>query len=237
MNLVLAISINLMLSSAQTSLGYEHAVSDALVNTLADTKLQVIQIQQYLTDASATGEQDGVEDGTQAYHSALASVQKIQQIDPSLTIYTDPLLVDIEALYQTGLKMVAAYKSSRKEGNLIMKSLDGFDQQTEKLQVAITQVQQQIDAKHTKAANEVNNQIRMSNLICSGMAITMILICVIAGKLMFDSVFKRLGGEPELGVEIAESLARGELKIQSKTQVIADEYSLIGHLNKMRALD
>jgi len=234
MNLILAVSIQWMLTTVENSLNHQEKISDTLVKALAETKFQVVQIQQFLTDAAVTGEQDGVDEGSAAYHAAQAAIQLIQRTDANLTPYAETLLADTTALYQTGLKMVAAYKTGRKEGNAIMKAGDGFDHQSEQIQLHIEDITQKILAHDETATAQLHRHLEMGKLICSGLAFGMMLISLIAGKLMFDRVFKQLGAEPQQGVELAQNLARGDLTCALSIQD-ADEDSLIGHLNNMRS--
>lgn len=234
MNLIMAISLSFMLHRVQVSLKYEHEVTAILVDTLAEAKFQVVQIQQFLTDAVATGEYESIADGNKAFDAAVKAVNKIEQLDTSLTPYTQTMTSDVRKLHNTGLAMVKAYKVSQKDGNAIMKAADGFDHQSDELETAIQQLGKQIEARQNEAAADVVVGINDSQAWSAGLAICLVAIALFTGRFLFNQVFKQLGGEPALGVELAQQLASGDL---AQNVVIPKDAknSLIGHLDAMRA--
>ena len=62
---------------------FEHHVTDRLVNDLAETRVEAIQVQQYITDSAATGENDGMEDALKSLkhaHNLLADVAGLDNL-------------------------------------------------------------------------------------------------------------------------------------------------------------
>ena len=111
---------------------YEHRVTDQIVNNLNLTKYYTAQIQQFVTDSSATGEADGVEDAKACLGQALESLKVIEQFNDMLTGSIHDVAAHLHSLFDTGLLMVKAYNQSREAGNQVMKGNNGFDEQAEK---------------------------------------------------------------------------------------------------------
>jgi len=106
-----------------------------LVKAIKDVKLDVVQVQQWLTDISATRGQDGLDDGFKeaeeaaknfdknvAEAKALAQSLGLSDIVKSL----DEVKADFPPFYETGRKMAAAYiDKGPAGGNKMMEDFDG----------------------------------------------------------------------------------------------------------------
>ncbi len=63
---VLAAVVVLQLSALRAQSEYEHSVTDVMVDQLAVTKLQIVQVQQFLTDAALTHNREAERDAEAA---------------------------------------------------------------------------------------------------------------------------------------------------------------------------
>ncbi|MCB1758456.1 MAG: methyl-accepting chemotaxis protein [Gammaproteobacteria bacterium] len=100
-----------------------------IIDNLHQMQVAVIQIQQWLTDISATRGQDGLDDGfDEAAKSAelfRSSLGTLQRIDGGSNIEYQSLLPVMEAYYATGRKMAQAYiDGGAPAGNKIMGEFD-----------------------------------------------------------------------------------------------------------------
>lgn len=233
-NLILIGVVGYFLARVDARIDHEHTITDTLVETLAETKYQIVQIQQYLTDASATGENDGVEDGDKAYEATVAALTRINSLDASLQNFTRPILADAKLLQDTGHRMVAAYRLSREDGNRIMKAPDGFDVQSEHLQLAVDRLAQQINERQQTVQAEIHQGIRIGRHVNLALGMGAILISIGVGVFMTRYLFRLLGGEPAQGFLLAQHLAQGDL-VQRESLSLVPRDSLIGYLDSMRA--
>ncbi|MCP5325734.1 MAG: hypothetical protein H7A09_05295 [Oceanospirillaceae bacterium] len=230
---VTALSVFLLLNQVRSESEHEHNVTDTLVDSLGEAKLQVVQIQQYLTDSAATGEQDGVDDARKALTAVEEAAQRISQLDPRLQNDTRHLLERAEMLFATGLHMVDAYQNSREAGNAIMKGSDGFDNQSDALQQVIDTLSQNINQQQTQTTAKVENLLNLTIIVCVTLSLLMAAGALVVGRLLYQKVFALLGGEPATGVEISSRLASGDLSIQVQLQD-GDKTSLLAQLGHMR---
>ncbi len=234
MTAVIAVSVSVMLFEVQKTSEHEHNVTDLLVENVGWARREVIQIQQYLTDASATGEQDGIDDGKKALEQVNQALARITEIDPTLADDTQALSAKAQQLFDTGMEMVAAYKQSQAAGNVIMKRKGGFDDSSDSLQDALTLLEGKINQQQTETVGRVEKLLRLTRIITVGLSILIAVSILFGGRHLYQQVFRQLGGEPADGVSLAEKLSQGDLA-QVVTVAPGDTRSLMAHLASMRA--
>ncbi|MCE9597002.1 MAG: bacteriohemerythrin [Spirochaetia bacterium] len=94
---------------------------------LADKMVtEALQVQQWLTDVSATGDPAGYRDAESAYNNFKAALVEYRKIDGNAEAAEyDRILADFESYYKTGRRMSEAYL---KQGQAVgKKSMDTFD--------------------------------------------------------------------------------------------------------------
>lgn len=204
----------------------EQSVRYALLATELDKN--VVQIQQFLSDVSATQGKDGLDDGFEkaqqnfdAFHVSLdrfekhfieagddAAVQRIQAIKASAADY-----------YAAGQRMATAYVSGgASAGNKLM---PGFDGASEKLQAALVPfVQSQIDRMKADlgAAEDQTFQISQTALLVVVLAS---LVAAVVAMLVTASITRPLAR----ALATAKEVASGQLD-----RTIAADSSEIGQL-------
>lgn len=101
--------------------GYADALMQARYNT--------VQIQQFFTDASLTGDQGSVKDARDNYDQLLQALDRAAAANPDRKDQLDALRGKAEALFRSGVLMTEAYlKSGKAAGDAIMKQPgSGFD--------------------------------------------------------------------------------------------------------------
>jgi methyl-accepting chemotaxis protein len=106
----------------------------AAVMLLKDLRFHVVQIQQFLTDVSATYDRDGFEDARNHLDSSLTALHSLASGSPELSQSSRQFAERIKELYATGSAMAEAYLAhGRDAGNAIMKRSGGFDEQSDEL--------------------------------------------------------------------------------------------------------
>ncbi len=117
-------------SVQKISAAQSQSVLDSRLEGLAsESKFNVVQIQQFLTDAALTGETDSIKEARENLTNLKANLSKIAEIDPTLLEQTTVIGTLGEKLAAVGLEMTKMYwKEGQAAGNVIMKRPDtGLD--------------------------------------------------------------------------------------------------------------
>jgi signal transduction histidine kinase/ActR/RegA family two-component response regulator len=172
---------------------FEHHVTDRLVNDLAETRVEAIQVQQYVTDSAATGENDGMEDALKSLHHAHSLLADVAQLDEKLKDDAQILAAALTHLHETGLRMIEAYRNSQASGNVIMKAPDGFDQQTEEIVRQLEQLRQRIEVLQVNAVEAQYVTIDHSIKVIVTLGIILSLLSIGTGVVLYRQIFSALG--------------------------------------------
>lgn len=183
---------------------FEHQVTDRLVNSLAETRVDAIQVQQYVTDSAATGENDGLADALNALNHAQRLLAEVSTLDSKLRDDAQNLAVALTNLHDTGLRMVAAYRQSQKSGNAIMKAPHGFDQQTEEIVRQLEKLRLRIEVLQANAVDAQYATIDHSIRVIVTLGLILSLLSIGAGMFLYRQIFSALGGRDQA----LESLTR-----------------------------
>lgn len=158
-----------------------------------DIRLNIVQVQQFLSDISATRGLDGLDDGmAEAEKQAAAFRTSLSELSDLLGRLgrQDALAIlqqagpDFEAYYTTGRRMAAAYVAGGPEaGNRLM---PGFDAASEKIQTfsdKLNEVVEEVERtkleESRRLADAATGTAQMVNLIMGGSS-----ICVVLGLIM-----------------------------------------------------
>ncbi len=233
-NLIMAGVIIYSLASVNATVKHEHEVTDEIVESLGELKYQIVQVQQYLTDASVTGESDGLEDGDKAFQLAMSALSRLSDLEPALRQHESRIAEGLARQRETGKRMVKAYQQGQSEGNQIMKGPDGFDAQTMALQGLVEQLAKDIREEQHTAQDDVHEGIVLGMQLAILMAICAVLLSITSGLWLIRRIFRMLGGEPMQSVQLAQQLASGDLS-QGESLASVSRDSLAGYLDTMRA--
>ncbi len=172
------------------------------------------EVQQFLTDVSATHDPAGYKDAEEAkqvFHRGIAQFRKFYQGDATHQQQLDGLAADFDRFYASGKAMAAAYiDQGREAGNLLMKgngSTPGFDKESETIRASL-------DTFRTQQVREANAVSAAAVQEASGMKVGMVLSGVVAVALaaFFALVIIRSITAPlAQAVEIAHTVAAGDL--------------------------
>jgi methyl-accepting chemotaxis protein len=194
-----------------------------LVKMIKDVKLDVVQVQQWLTDISATRGQDGLDDGYKEAEDSAKSfeqnVAKAMTLAKSLNL--SAVVASLEEVrgafppyYETGKKMAAAYvEKGPAGGNKLMEDFDGV---AEKLNDRLEKLLKEVDVSTDRSAADLQE----AGVTLSQSAHTMALSMGIAGgvvvaTLIFALVLlnKRLLGPMLSLTEVMSQMADGTLEV------------------------
>ena len=185
----------------------------------ADMKLQAAQIQQWLTDVSATHNRDGYGDADEAVANFLKQKEKFQTFfeqnnDQASLRELATIEAAMHALYKDGKDMAEAYINSGLEaGNEIMERVDASS-------AALIEALDPFIAKQTGDAEAAARHMREDLLAGSYISIALLGVSLLLGItvsiLIVRQLTSQLGAEPGEVAHLAESIARGDFSFKPK---------------------
>ena len=234
-NLVLLAGILVVWHSNVTLQGAEtekQRVEDAVL-AFKDVRYHVVQIQQFLTDASAVGEED--------FHEAVAEQKGAHQeighllkLMPEMQSQLASADAAVDNLYGIGERMAYAYiRQGRAAGNAIMKAPnDGFDAASDALAGKLDKFSENLEKK-LQAASRMQKQT-MNGMFWSsaGLGAVAILLTFACNYLLFRRLMALLGAEPAYAAEVAHEVAAGNLSLEIKGKLGGDS-NLVYDLKEM----
>ncbi|WP_238917136.1 methyl-accepting chemotaxis protein [Clostridium sp. YIM B02555] len=150
-------------------------------STKADQlKLDVVQVQQFLTDISATRGAKGFDDGfdeAEKYAKDLESVLgELKEKNPESASELDNIQKSFKPYYETGKKMAQAYIDGGPEkGNL---SMEEFDSTAEKINDEVDKFNEEAAKNIEISINSIENDIR-NTVILIGISIVALIIILV----------------------------------------------------------
>ncbi|MBI4698743.1 MAG: methyl-accepting chemotaxis protein [Nitrospirae bacterium] len=197
-----------------------NAIKDAHVPILEEgsrMEVNVIQIQQWLTDISATRGLDGLNDGfsraEENYKSFLARLERVEALYKKLNDskgleLTAKLRGDIDRFYEGGKKMADAYvKDGTAEGNKMMKE---FDTVSENIQVDMKAL---TASQHEETGNEIGNVISNMKTLRSGVIVlftVMLALITLTGMFLTRTITMSLSKS----IDVLHAMSEGDLTRQ-----------------------
>lgn len=116
------------------------------VLALKDASFHIIQIQQFLTDVSATHNPDGFDEAQQHSDQAKALLNQLKTDQPDLANSIDIALIKLDEMEQSGKLMANAYiQSGREAGNALMQAPEsGFDVRAASLSALLDEISKSV---------------------------------------------------------------------------------------------
>ena len=211
-----------------------------LTSTVRLLNLNLVQIQQWLTDISATRALDGLDDGfaeaEKARDSARANLKKAADLAGSMG---QTRLVDqigkvgqtLDPFYDLGLKMAQAYiKDGTAAGNKLMGELDS---KTEALTAALDTVVTEVDTLADTSVNNMHGELDSAVAVADDLGDLSLLLLVvgIALSTIIMVVLNRHVVKPLIG--ITESLtAIGDGNLSVKVPAAGDRKDEIADMSR-----
>ena len=177
-------------------------------------QFNVSQIQQFLTDVSATGERDGYDDAAKNFDAANKDLDVIESLEPSYKTTVEETRDSLNKFNEIGKTMASIYVAKgRDAGNVLMKQpATGFDaradellEKMDKFIKPLAQEKEKIDAMVESKLNQMRTLIFVINLI--SIALFVCLFVSIGRQLK-----RYLGGEPADAYKVADKIAAGDFK-------------------------
>jgi methyl-accepting chemotaxis protein len=220
-------------------------INDQTLNyvlVVSDMNLARSDVQQFLTDVSATHDKDGYKDAAEADTRFKAGITKFRaRFEQEKNAAGLKTLSDLDTaftkFYDLGRLMAETYIGQGMEaGNALMKGeagKPGFDQASE-------DIQKQLDAFHAdqvqEAAATTAGAVGKANAMLGVMLVSGLAAAALAMALsvvVLRSILRQLGGEPGKAVKITESVGAGDLSRAINLDA-SDNSSLIWNLKQMQ---
>ena len=216
------------------------------VLALDEMDLNRSEVQQFLTDVSATHDPAAFKEADEAAKSFMSNVDTFRdkfraENNTQGLAQMDAIAVDFEALDKLGKKMAHAYIGEGIEaGNDLMKGTDkapGFDQASEKLKTKLDAFrQQQMDQTHrfvdsaVGATRQIATVLLVGGLVAAGVA-------GVLGVGLAARIIGQLGGEPTEAAHLAKQVKQvGSGDLSTRVHLRAgDSTSLMASLAAMQA--
>ncbi|MEQ6291130.1 methyl-accepting chemotaxis protein [Vogesella sp. GCM10023246] len=226
-----SVSLGRVLANSQQ----EHAVTDKLADNMSNLRFHVVQIQQFLTDVSATGDRDGFADAAEHYRAGVQNLDSIATLSPPLGHELEATRQSLQVFYQVGKEMAEAYiAGGREAGNQIMKaSGSGFDDRAAALTQALDQLQDKIEIDKAQVVADSESLITNAHRTLQASGVLLVLLVSGGGVLLYRRVFGALGGEPVEAMRQTRHIAAGDLS-RSLAVPSGKQDSVLGSLADMQ---
>ena len=225
--------------NAQESTHDQNAVALPALMAMLETRFNVVQIQQFLTDVSATGESGGFKEAKTAYDKAIKDLDTIARLEPQLANQTIKVKESLAKFHTLGTEMANAYNSGGREaGNALMKRAnDGFDAQAEQLTGQLERLEKTVrdhmaEAVATAEA-EISRAISRARSTSTGLGVAIGVLMILSGVMLYRSLIRILGCEPMQAAKMTQCIASGDLT-QEITIRRDDQSSLLAAIRGMQ---
>lgn len=184
-----------MESSAQSSLTTEMEAKTLRSALLAEEmKLSVVQVQQWLTDISATQGKDGLNDGMQLAEQFAEQFQQqleeLKQLNPEEGERLQNVDRVFQAYYAGGKKMAEAYISGGPaSGNQMMGE---FDQQADRINEEVDAFRKEKVEQITQSVSQIKRSIEQTNQMMIIFFLSVLTVSLVIGFWLSRSITKPL---------------------------------------------
>lgn len=222
------VAVPLLIASAvsiwsnQTQLRAQEKVErlDRAQSAFQATRYDLVQIQQFLTDASVTGDtEEGIADAATFRDDALKNLDALARTLPDLTNEILPMQEVAKQLHEKGIVMVNAYvHEGQAAGNAIMKSPDGFDAMVDNSAAKLDKISHALDSRILIATASRDEAKALSLWISLGAGLISLLFVTVAYLIQYRHLMQTLGGEPDYAARVASEIAAGNLTVKIETR-------------------
>ncbi|RMG35925.1 MAG: methyl-accepting chemotaxis protein [Gammaproteobacteria bacterium] len=191
----------------------------ALMDRAHQLNLAVVQVQQWLSDISATRGLDGLNDGfdeaagqAKRFHELLS---ELRQLDAAHQATYDKMSAAFERYYEVGQEMAKAYISGGPAaGNVLMPK---FDKAAEALSEQIVPF---VERARAGVAEQAQQDKTLSGQLLFYTVIGSLAFLAVVGLMawLFHGIFRTIGHDPVVLSRIAEAIAAGELDTEYEGQ-------------------
>jgi len=182
-----------------------------------EIRLHTVEIQEAVTDASLTRDEDVINEAALAKGEAIEHIVEFIELvketenDKELISSLEALKPRVEDLYKQGVGMFNAYSEEGQEaGDMIMEEVDELSEGVLKEVNLLAEEEANHLAKVIKNSEEIGNTAIKGSMIISIIAFV---LGIILSLWIVSGILKQLGGEPSLMADMAKRISEGDLNI------------------------
>ena len=176
-------------------------------------RYHVAQTQQFATDASATGNEDSLQEAAEHFRLGNEKLESIAASLPAERERVNRIRERFQAFFETGGKMARTYISEGKEaGNAIMQAPDtGFDARAAALIQEFDPLLSQLETERGQLKTELVKTTSFGRVMIfvTNMSVLVLVLGVMLA--MATRILRLLGGEPTRVMEVVNRIADGDL--------------------------
>ncbi|MED1953601.1 HAMP domain-containing methyl-accepting chemotaxis protein [Brevibacillus centrosporus] len=186
-----------------------------------EMKMSVIQVQQWLTDISATRGQNGMDDGLDEASRYAAmfrkSAEEMKQVNPEDQERLQKIIVAFDDFYAVGQKMAHVFiDQGHEKGNQLM---DDFDAQAEKVNSEVDAYLQEKVQQITDSVSSIQDSIELSNRLMLVFFLVVLVVSSVIAYFLSRSIIKPLRLLNQKALVIADGKLDQPVVIQSRDEV------------------
>ena len=221
--------------AAKESSQGENAIALPALIAMLETRFNVVQVQQYLTDVSATGEPDAFKEAEEAYDNAIKGMDIIARLEPGLSNQVTKAKEDMVKFHGLGVEMANAYiNGGREAGNALMKRPnDGFDAQAENLTQQLESLEKVVRENMAKSVLMAETEMSSAQTISTWLGVAVGLLMIVSGFVLYRTLIRILGCEPGYASKVTQRIASGNLTQEVETAP-GDRQSLLAAIKAMQ---
>ena len=189
---------------------------------LADQlKLSVVQVQQYLSDISATRAQDGFDDGFKLAeaHSKLfyRDIGKLKELHPTEAKELDAIKLSFDSYYETGQRMANQYiQGGTEKGNELMPL---FDKNSLDINRKVDDYQKKYLSSINQSLQDIHDLMNKNKVVIGILGGIIFVLAIIISIFLSRSIIAPLRKLMDATETIAEGDLRQPIAIQSKDEI------------------
>jgi methyl-accepting chemotaxis protein len=186
-----------------------------------DMALSVSQVQQFLTDVSATHNPGGYQDAEDSAKRFSAGAGKFKAMyqrenDTQSLKAIETLETRFQSFYTLGKDMAKVYVSQGVDaGNVVMEK---FDKESSDLGDAMLKFREQQVKEAGDITSATDASVTRLNSLMVGGSTTGLLLAVLVGFWITRSLMRQLGGDPAYVSEVVRQVAEGDLTVAVNTR-------------------
>ncbi len=220
----------LMKSDRSVKVVREESIPFAL--TAKDIAFHVVQVQQFLTDVSAThdtGVLKEAEDSAQAFRQNIVKFREMYRVknDQESLRKLEDLESSFNNYYETGKTMANAYVNQGIEaGNILMEDFD-------KTSIAITSMVEEFVKQQTDEASAMTDNVQKSIGQIMVVLLVISLITIVSGFLIAWYLTSSVVRPLIRAVDVSNSIANGDLTVKVDSDSTDETGQLLNSMNNM----
>ncbi|MGZ4980401.1 MAG: methyl-accepting chemotaxis protein [Methylobacter sp.] len=175
--------------------------------------VDVIQVQQFLTDVSATHDPEGYKDAEEAaadFKKRMKEILAFESVTSSQKEELAKLDVAFDRFYDQGKRMASAYINQGLEsGNVIM---EDFDAASLSLAGLMRKFKSDAINKQLQTTTDLSSETKHASHLLIGISVLLVMLSLSIAFYLSNYLYKQLGIDPLYAKGIAKEIAKGNFK-------------------------